>query len=516
VENKEKAIIYCRVSTSEQAELGYSLASQEKCCLDYARAKNLDVADVFVERGVSAKTMDRPQLRELIRYISKEKVQYLIVYKVDRLSRDVTDFANLNKILGKCGVQLVSTTEEINNTAFGKFTTHLLASLSQLDNDIRSERTTDGMKQATRKGMWLFRVPFGYNSFKKNGKGYLVQNEDSTIVKEIFELYDRGYRIYEIEKIFKLKGKSFSKQFLSKILRSPVYKGKIRIEKWFEEEEIEGAHKPIIDEATFDRIQEILKRKNVMKNKKLRLHPDFPLRGLLFCPNCNNKLTGSFSRGRLGKKYGYYHCITKGCTFKSLRKELVEEGFKSFINTLRPDDRLIDLFSEIIKDVYHKRNKALEDNIKKWDKDALRIDDDIKHIISMHKEELLDDDDFRKRYQSLKQKRRETEYKITETIAEVENIDEYLAFGGRLIRDLPEFWIKSPVEHKDILQKLMFPEGITFDGERFGTTKIATIFNVFRDKNIDESTMVAHSILISNTLLKEMSSFLYHLTSNQW
>ncbi len=158
------AIIYIRVSTSEQAEFGYSLKAQQEICRDYAISNKYKVLKVFIEKGESAKTANRTELKNMLSYIksNKNKIDALIIYKMDRLSRDIYDTLTIRLTLKKLDIDLKSVTEPFDDSHFGTFTAMLFSSIAQLDNDIRSERTIMRMKQAIKEGRWLWNAPYGY------------------------------------------------------------------------------------------------------------------------------------------------------------------------------------------------------------------------------------------------------------------------------------------------------------------------------------------------------------------
>ena len=114
-------VIYCRVSTEEQAKEGYSLKAQEKACLSHASQLGVDIKKIFVEHGKSAKNTNRPELQNLLTYCTKHKadIDVIFIYKIDRLSRDMTDYTNLVVLLSKLGIAIRSVTEHFDDTAVG-------------------------------------------------------------------------------------------------------------------------------------------------------------------------------------------------------------------------------------------------------------------------------------------------------------------------------------------------------------------------------------------------------------
>ena len=158
-------VIYCRVSSKEQID-GTSLESQEAACREYARHKQIDVLRVFVERGESAKFADRTQLLELMEFCRERsnKVQALLVWKLDRLARNVGDRFSIKASLGRFGIDVTSVTEPIDARPEGKLLETILAGFAQFDNDIRAVRTVNGMRRKIEEGIFPWKPPLGYRS----------------------------------------------------------------------------------------------------------------------------------------------------------------------------------------------------------------------------------------------------------------------------------------------------------------------------------------------------------------
>lgn len=241
-----KAVVYCRVSTDEQVK-GYSLKSQEIECRAYAEKNGIEVAKCFIERGESAKTANRTELQNLLKFITlnKKEIDYVIVYKVDRLSRDVADSSTLRVIFSRLGIELKSVTEPFDGSSAGKLTANLLSALAQFDNDVRAERTILGLKQALQESRWVSAAPRGHKFDKDaEGKSNLVPNEEAIYIKKAFELFKTGlHKQTHIVKELKAMGfKRASKQTLNHILRNPLYAGFMRHD--LLQEPLKGKYEP--------------------------------------------------------------------------------------------------------------------------------------------------------------------------------------------------------------------------------------------------------------------------------
>jgi site-specific DNA recombinase len=157
---RKRAVIYTRVSSKEQVG-GYSLETQERTCHEYAARLGYDISKVFVERGESAKTANRTELQNMLRYIvaNSKSLEAVIVYKVDRLDCNTVDHAQLKVLFLRYGLRLLSATESFDDTPVGKLMENQLTGFAQFDNDIRIERCRNGMVAAVATGRYVWVAP---------------------------------------------------------------------------------------------------------------------------------------------------------------------------------------------------------------------------------------------------------------------------------------------------------------------------------------------------------------------
>ena len=189
--NNKKAVLYCRVSTKEQVDEGNSLSTQEKTCREYCAKNDYEIAKVFLEQGESAKTADRTELQKLLTYCADKKngIKAIIIYKVDRLSRNTDDYSQIRLFLKRYGVEIKSTSEHFENSPVGRFMENTMANIAQFDNDVRSERCAAGMMEAVREGRYVWMAPIGYDNVKVNGKSTIAMNEFmGSLMRKTFEL----------------------------------------------------------------------------------------------------------------------------------------------------------------------------------------------------------------------------------------------------------------------------------------------------------------------------------------
>ena len=319
-----QAVLYLRVSTKEQME-GTSIDFQRDACLRYAEQKGLKVLKTFVEEGESAKVADRTQLRKLLEFcrVNRGKVDTLVVWKVDRFSRDTGAYYGLKVVLAQFGVSIRSVTEPIDNSHMGRMMETMLAGWAEFDNAVRAERSTEGMKKKLQEGIWPWQPPFGYRSLRAKAHGEKKTQPDPPdpktheLIQRIRKEFLKGtHNVASITRYAIQIGLRMSSgekpypQFMEKMLRNPFYAG-ILVNPWTKEEHV-GKHKPLITPEEHQKTLLILEGRSMNVAPRLRSHPDFPLRGFVRCEHDGHGFTGSWSTGRK-KKYAYYRCSDKDC-----------------------------------------------------------------------------------------------------------------------------------------------------------------------------------------------------------
>jgi DNA invertase Pin-like site-specific DNA recombinase len=251
------AVIYVRVSTKEQTE-NLSLPTQLRACEEYCRRHGFEILQRFHEQGESAKTTDRSELQNLLKYCRthKGKVHFVIVYNLTRFAREKYDHFALRAHLKSLGISLRSATEPIDDTSTGKLMEGVLAAFAQFDNDVRSDRTRAGMRAALELGRWTFPAPLGYlNAPKWSGKSLLHDPDRAELVKRAFvDLATGRYTKQDViarateAGLRSRKGLTLSPQSFGQLMRNPIYIGKIESPDYGVS--TGGDFEPIVDEAT--------------------------------------------------------------------------------------------------------------------------------------------------------------------------------------------------------------------------------------------------------------------------
>ena len=343
----KKCAIYTRVSTSMQAEKEYnSCEAQRDKILSYIKSQeDLEVYKEYSDPAFSGSNLERPSLNELLRDIAAKKVQVVLTYKIDRLTRSSKDFYSLIEFFDKHNVSFVSVSERFDtSSASGRLLRNIMLTFAQFEREMTAERTRDKMLARAEKGLWNGGyMPFGYK--KEDGK-LLVDRGRSKVVREIFERFvltgslkqTLNFAIEEEAKNPKT-GKLLTMNGVFHILRNPAYIGQMVWAKKI----YQGIHEPIISKEIFEHAQSLTKEK---VRKKL-LYKEFFVRGLIKCGYCGSTMTPSFSNKK-SRRYYYYKCYSvvrngrTACSIKQVNAEKLENFLIENLSRIAQDRQYVE------------------------------------------------------------------------------------------------------------------------------------------------------------------------------
>lgn len=475
-------IAYIRVSTDEQVN-GTSLDSQHKACLDYAKSKGWDLPEenIFREEGESAKIMDRPELLRLLDYCrnNKGKITHCIVWKVDRLARNLENHTAIRAILAKSGVTLVSVTEPITDDPLGRAMEGMLAVFAQLDNDVRAARTSAGMKARTEQGGWVHDAPPGYSKAKTlSGITTVEPDEMAANVKKFLELFSRGgYSVAQaVELAYNLgirtkAGKKKSWQAVRNVLTNPLYAGMI-VTKFTNGEIVKGLHKPLITKDTHYAILRVLNEASHSFSRQAE--EDWPLRGgFLIHSVCGNPMSGSAPRGSSGPS-PRYHCIK--CRTKDIKqptsvmRNIVHTQFTELLDRVRPDEGTAKLYKEII---LRRWNDAYKDSRELLNAINTEIETGMARkskITDMYIDGKLSEMEYATKKDEIEDRLQELRIRLSDASVDVENKEQVVDDAIEFMTNPAEYWNRAHISIKKRIQEVVFPEGLQYNAvEGFGT-----------------------------------------------
>jgi site-specific DNA recombinase len=317
---KTRCAIYARKSSDEGLEQAFnSLDAQREACAAFIQSQKHEgwtvLPTLYDDGGFSGGTLERPALQRLLADIEAGQIDVIVVYKVDRLTRALSDFAKLVEIFERRGVSFVSITQQFNTTtSMGRLTLNVLLSFAQFEREVIGERVRDKIAASKKKGMWMGGMPpLGYDV--KDRKLVVNDDEASTVVdiyrrylalKSVHALKDElaGARIRS-KRRFRLDGTEYGGQKLSHgalylMLQNRIYRGEIT----HRGNSYPGEHPAIIEEPLWDEVQAVLAKNRVERATSIRAkHPSL-LAGLLF-DETGKRLTPTYAVKK-GTRYRYY------------------------------------------------------------------------------------------------------------------------------------------------------------------------------------------------------------------
>lgn len=390
----KRVAIYARVSTTEQAEEGYSIAEQERLLTDWCNNQGYIVYDVYADRGISGKSIkNRPALLQLLADSRQKEFDMVLVWKTNRISRKVLDLLNIVDELKNNYIDFRSHTENFETeTPAGVMQYQMMAVVAEFERNTISENVKMGMNARAKTGKWNGGRVLGYDLQDVSSQGdkrkhtqLVINDKEAQTVRYIFSLYTSGLGYKAIaNKINKeghrsKNGNPFSISTIKIILENPIYVGMIRYNvrrNWTDKRRGDinpnpimekGEHDPIILQVDWERAQQILKNRSTKPN---RVHGGiFPLTGVLKCPKCGAGMVVSRTVNKLKdgtkKTLEYYACGawknkgTSVCNSNSIRADKAEKYVFERLQQLATNT---DLIQDIVNEVNSRRMNKDEPN----------------------------------------------------------------------------------------------------------------------------------------------------------
>ncbi len=315
-----RCAVYTRKSTEDGLEQDFnSLDAQFEACAAYVASQKAEgwllSPSRYDDGGLSGGTLERPAVTRLLADIEAGKIDRIVVYKIDRLTRSLSDFAKIVDKLDAVGASFVSVTQSFNTaTSMGRLTLNMLLSFAQFEREVTAERIRDKIAASKRKGLWMGgSVPFGY---QPDGRTLSIDETEAPIIRKIYEMYmDSGSVRAVTEQAdslgFKTRlmtlsdgrtkgGKAFARGHIYQILTNPIYRGQIR----HKEQVFEGQHEAIVDPPRWEEVQQRLQDQAARERAVGNGRHSSPLAGKLF-DDTGDKLTPSHT-SKNGKRIRYY------------------------------------------------------------------------------------------------------------------------------------------------------------------------------------------------------------------
>ena len=343
VEGRVTAVTYQRVSTKEQAttggrDEGFSIPTQREANRRKAETLGAHVVAEFVDAGESARSAKRPELQRMLDYIATHQVTYCIVHKVDRLARNRLDDVDIHRHLIDAGVQLVSATENIDETPSGMLLHGIMSSIAEFYSRNLAAEVTKDMTQKVAAGGTPSRAPIGYLNVRRKddqGREYrtvAIDPDRAPLIRWVFNTYAKGeHTVPDILAEATARGLTtvptpkrpsgpVGRSTFFKLLRNPYYIGQVR----YQGALYPGTHEPIVDAETWQQVQILLDTRTTAGERR-RKH-DHYLKGTLYCGTCKSRLQLDYARNKQGVRYAYYICTGRATRKITCSRKAVPVG----------------------------------------------------------------------------------------------------------------------------------------------------------------------------------------------
>lgn len=355
---KKRCAVYTRKSTEDGLDQDFnSLDAQAESCQAYILSQAGEgwtyTGQTYSDGGISGGHIDRPGLRALIAEIEAGQIDIVVVYKVDRLTRSLSDFAKLVDVFDRHNVSFVSITQAFNTTtSMGRLTLNVLLSFAQFEREVTAERIRDKIAASKKRGQWMGGLPpLGYDNIDKK---LIVNEAEAGTVRHIMSRYVKLGSVRRLKEELdkdgyltkhrttktdrQIGGKPFSRGHLYKLLSNPIYIGKVR----HKGEVYDGQHEAIVDHELWDAVQSTLKANAPKRRRSINIASNSLLTGLLYDQN-DQRLTPVHSKKPNGRRYRYYISA-------SLSKGEVDDGTALRLPAKEVERQVIKRLTDLLSD----------------------------------------------------------------------------------------------------------------------------------------------------------------------
>jgi DNA invertase Pin-like site-specific DNA recombinase len=474
------AVIYTRVSHHSQEE-NTSLESQRKYCENFAARRGLNIVGYFGGTYESAKTDDRKEFNRMLNFVKRSKnITYVIVYSYERFSRSGINGAQIaDDLLKKYGVITLAVTQELDpTTPSGSFQQKILFLFSQMDNEMRREKSMAGMKEMLLKGYWIWEAPRGYIDLNKGGRAnerQLVVSDEGKLLRKAFEW--KAYKKMsnaDITRKLKKMGMKIDERRLNNLFSNPFYCGAIT-SKMIPDQVIKGHHEPMVPVDLFLTVNGIREENRSQGYTKVPNNENLPLKVFTKCDHCQGTITGY-----LAKRKGlyYYKCRTRGCKnnrsakamhslFKGMLESFVIAKEELEIIKISLEEQFENFFEQQLNQKKLLK-KSLQETLSKIEKIEER------YVVGE-----IDKDIYEKFKKKFQKEQDEIQKELSNTTLNSSNLSKVIDFATNICSNLLKMWEKGDLHTKRAFQEMLFPEGIIYNRkhDRVRTPRINTFFS---------------------------------------
>ncbi|MFC1497166.1 recombinase family protein [Verrucomicrobiota bacterium] len=460
-----RCAVYTRVSTDEQAQGEYSsLDAQKDICEHYISIHQMDnwhSSSYFEDPGYSGKNLERPAIQALLSAVESGKVDVVVAYKLDRISRSIVDFYELWAKLEKCGVDFVSATQQFDtSTPMGMLMLNMLLSFGQYERELISERTTAGMTERAKRGKWLGgRVPAGYE-YEKDIQKLVPHKEESALVKEMYRLAVKLRNSTEVCNTLNEQGnrtkksvwtrkdgtektvgeRRFQPDKVKRLIANPLYKGIIRRG----DDEYESEHVALVSKKLWEDANEALskRRRKWVHRRDKHIHL---LKGLLKCGYCGKSLTPNQGgkKDKDGNPYLYYTCTDvvkdgshSDCPIRRVPARAFEDLIIEYVGEIGRHPEVIKQTVKSSNTTKTKSLRPMKSKLSQLEKQHLKLSQQVRNCIETAKKKGANHmtDDFMAEAERVSQRKYDVEMEIERLKVDM-NYKEQVVTDEKVIAD---------------------------------------------------------------------------------
>ena len=463
----KNAVIYARYSSERQTE--QSIEGQLRVCYDFALKHDYNIIDSYIDRAMSGRNDHREAFQKMIKDSAQKNFEAIIVYKLDRFSRNRYDSAHNKNILKKYGVKVISATEGISDNPEGILLESLLEGLAEYYSAELSQKVRRGLKESVLKGQFTGgSPPYGYDIVDKK---YIINSEEAKIVNKIYDLFLTTKSFVSVQKylndnkIKNKKGNQFKNHQLTNILTKELYIGTLCAS----DMKIENKIPAIVSKEKFMQVKNILST-HTQKHRNI----NFILTGKLYCGDCNGLMTGTSGTGR-SKKYFYYECKKDKHT---IGQDYIEKKISEAISKMLSSPKNLNNLAVKIDDYLSTVDSIKEKDIVK--KRLIKIEKEIENITSAILNGIVNDNIKNKNNELLEEK--DVLIKKLNKLAQTEKYT-----GQQIVNFLKSISLSQQQEDKALLINTLLYKAILYKD------KVIIILNI-RDEGNQNSNFVRKCI----------------------
>jgi site-specific DNA recombinase len=480
-------IVYTRVSTKEQADKNLSLDTQKRTIEEYAIRSEKNILAYFGGTYESAKSDGRKEFMRMLDFIKKNKgkVSQILVYTLDRFSRTGGAAIKIaSELREKHGVDVFAVTQPTDTSnPSGVLHQSMQLLFSEFDNKLRSQRVVAGMREKFMQGIWSVKPPQGYDTVKINGTRKIVINEEGKKIKFAFEWKVQGMKGEEIIEKLKAMGVKMYKQQLHKIFINPFYCGIIS-HGMLNGKIVDGKHPALISKELFLKVNNIVTGSTRYGVPHKLENENIPLKVFTRCQRCGSAFTGYLVKNR---GLYYYKCRKNGCG-SNTRADILHERFEWKLAEYSVWQEAV---NPLLYTLNHAYEKSMQGNQEREQTLKSRLSEVNKKIDTIEEKYFVTGEMNKESFDKFSEKFRAEREVILQEMGNCGNVSSNKLSALRkalaIAVKLPDIWGIVPIKTKELFQKLMFPEGITYEKVTEGvlTNKINSVFasiaNVSKD-----------------------------------